>query len=67
MNMLQLPCHLQETDENNLPKEMREKSIPRLITILTVYHLLYSLRVAMCYFLPGQTGASQANQALNCG
>lgn len=54
MNLLQLPCHLQETDENKyLPKEIGEKSIPGLITILTLYNSLHSLKVAMFYFLPG--------------
>lgn len=65
MNVIQLPCHLQEIVENTyLSKETGEKSIPGLITI---YNLLNSFKVAIFYFLPGQTGASQANQAFNCG
>lgn len=68
MNVLQLPCHLQKIDENKyLPKETGEKNIPGLITILIVYNLLNASKVAMFYFLPGLTGASQANQAFNCG
>lgn len=65
MDLLQPPCRLKEIDENKyLPREMGEKSIPGLITILTVHNLLNSLKVAMFYFLPGQTGT---NQAFNCG
>lgn len=61
MNLLQLPCHLKEIDENKyLPREMGEKSIPALITMPIVNNLLYSLKVAMFYFLPGQTGTNQA-------
>lgn len=48
-------------------QEMGERGIPGLITIQTGYNLLNSLQEAMFYILPGQTGASQANQAFNCG
>lgn len=61
MNLLQLSCCLKEIDENKyLPREMGEKSIPGLVTILTVHNLLNSLKVAMFYFLPGQSGTNQA-------